>query len=120
MSGLLKGTITVFVCAISMVATVTIVNVIGGMPIPLLWIALGAALFGTAYGLQAGILGIYPLSEFKGWLELIVDTSWSLPNTLFGFIVGNIFYPFFADLSKSQSNSFLTKTKRSFGDFSKI
>lgn len=103
MSGILKGTITVFVSAIVMVSTVLIINLIAGAPIPMLWLALGAALFGAGYGLQAGILCIYSLSEFRSWLELVADTSWSLPNTLFGFIIGNIFYPFFADLSKSQS-----------------
>lgn len=105
MSGILKGIITVFLSAILMVATVIIINLIAGTPIPILWLALGTALIGTGYGLQAGILGIYSLSEFKGWLELVVDTTWSLPNTLFGFIIGNIFYPFFADLSKTQSNN---------------
>lgn len=105
MSGMLKGTITVIVSAILIVVTVVLINLITGSHIPVLWLALGATFFGIAYGLQAGILGIYELSDFKGWLELVVDATWSLPNTLFGFIVGNIFYPFFGDLSKSQSNN---------------
>lgn len=105
MSGALKGTITVLMSGVLMVATVTLVNLVTGNHIPMLWLALGTALFGIGYGLQAGILGIYSFSNFKGWLELIVDTTWSLPNTLFGFIVGNVFYPFFADLSKTQSNN---------------
>jgi hypothetical protein len=102
---MLKGTITVIVSAILIFATVVLINLTTGSHIPVLWLALGATLFGIAYGLQAGILGIYALSDFKGWLELVVDATWSLPNTLFGFIIGNIFYPFFADLSKSQSSN---------------
>lgn len=105
MSGLTKGTLTVITSALLVVATVASANLVAGAPLPALWLVPGAALFGLAYGLQAGILGIYSLSDFKGWLELVVDTTWSLPNTLFGFVFGNIFYPFFGDLSKSKSNN---------------
>lgn len=105
MSGLLKGTITVIISTILMVGTLLLVNLIAGTLIPMLWLSLGAALLGIGYGLQAGILGIYSLSNFKGWLELVIDTTWSLPNTLFGFIIGNIIYPFFASISKSNSNN---------------
>ena len=103
MSGFIKGLLTVFVCVALATVTVLLVNLAFGTPVPAPSAALAAALFGLGYGLQAGILGIYPLSTFKGWIELAVDTTWSLPNTLFGFVIGNIFYPFFADISKSHS-----------------
>ncbi len=103
MSGVMKGLLTVIVCVALTVVTVLLVNLAFGTPLPLLWTALGAALFGLGYGLQAGILGIYPLSKFKGWIELVIDMTWSLPNTLFGFIVGNMVYPFFGDISKNRS-----------------
>jgi hypothetical protein len=57
--------------------------------------ALIGAILGFAYGLQAGILVIYDLSTPKGWGQLVLDMTWSLPNTLFGFLVGNAIYPFF-------------------------
>jgi hypothetical protein len=52
---------------------------------------------------MAGILGIYDLSGPAGWLELAIDLTWSLPNTLFGFVVGNLIYPFFGSPSVEQS-----------------
>jgi len=59
--------------------------------------------FGLLYGLEAGILGVYNLSRLKGWVEIIADMTWSLPNTVFGFIVGNLIYIFFGNPSRNQS-----------------
>jgi hypothetical protein len=103
MSGLIKGLLTVVVGTALAVAAVLLVNVALGSPVSFYWAALGAALFGLGYGLQAGIFGIYPLPRFKGWLELVVDMTWSLPNTIFGFIIGNSIYPFFGNVSKNLS-----------------
>lgn len=103
MSGLLKGLLTATVCLVLATITVVLVNLATGSITAFYWAALAGALFGLAYGLQAGILGIYPLSSFKGWVELVVDTTWSLPNTLFGFVIGNIIYPFFGNISKNRS-----------------
>ncbi len=86
-------------------ATVLIIYFFLGTIVPVHWATLGAALFGFAYGLEAGILGIYPLPATKGWVELVVDMTWSLPNTIFGFIFGNCIYPFFGDISKNQSKN---------------
>lgn len=103
MSGFSKGLLTVVVGAVLAAATLLIVNLALGSPIPFYWVILGAFLFGFGYGLQAGIYGIYPLSGIKGWVELVVDMTWSLPNTLFGFILGNSIYLFFGDISKPDS-----------------
>jgi hypothetical protein len=103
MSRFIKGLLTVVVGTALAVATVLIVNFALGMLLPIFWLTLGAALFGLAYGIQAGIFGIYPLPGIKGWIELVVDMTWSLPNTLFGFIIGNSIYPFFGDVSKNLS-----------------
>src|SRR5262245_66592144 len=51
--------------------------------------ALVGAILGFLYGLEAGILLIYDLSTPRGWLLLALDMTWSLPNTLFGLVVGN-------------------------------
>jgi hypothetical protein len=103
MSGFIKGLLTVVVGTALAVAAVLLVNVALGSPVSFYWAALGAALFGLGYGLQAGIFGIYPLPSLKGWLELVVDMTWSLPNTIFGFIFGNSIYLFFGDISKPDS-----------------
>jgi hypothetical protein len=103
MSGFIKGLLTVVVGTALAVATIMLVNFALASPVSFYWAALGAALFGLAYGLQAGIFGIYPLPRFKGWLEFVVDMTWSLPNTIFGFIIGNCIYPFFGNVSKNLS-----------------
>ena len=105
MSDLTKGLLTVLVAAALASATVVFVNFLIGTLIPAYWAALGSALFGLCYGLQAGIYGIYPLSGSKGWVELVVDMTWSLPNTIFGFIFANCIYPFFGDISKNHSKN---------------
>lgn len=105
MSGFIKGLLTVVVGTSLAVVTVLLVNFALGALVPIFWVTLGAALFGLAYGLQAGIFGIYPLPGIKGWIEIGVDMTWSLPNTLFGFIIGNSIYPFFGDVSKNLSKN---------------
>jgi len=103
MSAFIKGLLTVTVSALLAPATLLIVNFALGSPIPFYWIILCASLFGLGYGLQAGIYGIYPLTGIKGWVELVVDMTWSLPNTIFGFVLGNCIYLFFGDISKPAS-----------------
>ncbi|MEJ2171097.1 MAG: hypothetical protein P8X90_36880 [Desulfobacterales bacterium] len=105
MSGLIKGLLTVFAAAALAAATILLVNFLLGTPVPAPWAALPGVLFGLGYGLQAGIYGIYPLEGIKGWVELVIDLTWSLPNTLFGFVIGNCIYPFFGDISKNQSKN---------------
>ena len=105
MSDLIKGLLTVLVAAVLALTTIVLSNFLLGNFVPAYWAALGAALFGLGYGLQAGILGIYQLSGLKGWVALVVDMTWSLPNTVFGFIIANCIYPFFGDISKTQSNN---------------
>lgn len=65
--------------------------------------ALVFAGLGLLYGLEAGILECYALDRGKGWIELLVDVTWSLPNTVFGFVLGNLVYVFFADPSHTDS-----------------
>lgn len=54
--------------------------------------ALTGAIFGLLYGLEAGILTIYDLDRPLGWVQLLADMTWSLPNTIFGFVLGNLIY----------------------------
>ena len=76
--------------------------------------------FGLLYGLEAGILCIYDLDTGLGWFEMIVDLTWSLPNTLFGFVFGNIIYIIFGNPSRSDSEgqawiSFQPRSSSGFG-----
>ncbi|MFP2930559.1 hypothetical protein ACLESO_36250 [Pyxidicoccus sp. 3LG] len=103
MPKVLRGFLTFIVSAVLSTLTLLLVSLLTGgalsMPVALV---LGLVL-GGGYGLEAGVLGSYDLDTGKGWLELLVDTTWSLPNTLFGFVFGNLIYLWFGDLSKRES-----------------
>jgi hypothetical protein len=72
-------------------------------PIPTHVILIAGALCGLLYGLESGLLLSYSLNRISGWLLLFCDLTWSYPNTLFGLILGNLFYPFFGSLSRELS-----------------
>lgn len=61
--------------------------------------------FGILYGLMAGFLRSYDLSTHKGILTLIIDLTWSLPNTIAGFLLGNLIYIFFGNPSRALSEN---------------
>jgi hypothetical protein len=91
----------------------------GGALAPAVALIIGAV-FGLGYGLEAGLLRSYELSTGQGWLELIVDLTWSLPNTVFGFLIGNITYVWFGNLSRTDSEGkgwivFMPRPGGSFG-----
>jgi hypothetical protein len=76
--------------------------------------------FGFLHGLEAGILCIYDLETATGWTELFVDLTWSLPNTLVGFVLGNIIYILFGTPSRADSEgqawiSFQPRSSSGFG-----
>jgi hypothetical protein len=81
---------------------------------------IAGGVFGLGYGLEAGLLRSYDLSTGVGWVELIVDLTWSLPNTVFGFLIGNLTYVWFGNLSRSNSDGqgwivFMPRPGSSFG-----
>ena len=69
------------------------------------WILLVAAIFGLLYGLMTGLLHSYDLSTHPGVLTLLLDLSWSLPNTIAGFVLGNAIYIFFGTPSRELSEN---------------
>ncbi len=76
--------------------------------------------FGLLYGLEAGILCIYDLEKSVGWLALFTDLTWSLPNTMVGFVLGNIIYILFGSPSRTDSEgqawiSFQPRSSSGFG-----
>jgi hypothetical protein len=95
MPGWLKGLLTVVLW--TLVPTVVVGAIFGGT-----W-AVVTAIFGLLYGLEAGILTIYDLNSPKGWVELVVDMTWSAPNTVWGFVIGNLIFWFFGTPSRAES-----------------
>ncbi len=76
---------------------------------------------GLVYGLFAGVLLAYDLGSAVGWLELLVDLTWSLLNTLFGLVIGIPLYLLFGNPSKTQSQgqawvSFAPRGSGTFGN----
>jgi hypothetical protein len=102
MPGWLKGLLTVVLWAVvpPMVvgAVLGATNNMKGFE----WVVF-AAIFGLLYGLEAGILTAYDLGSPKGRLELVVDMTWSLPNTVWGFALGNLIFWFFGNPSRTDS-----------------
>jgi hypothetical protein len=103
MSDVVKGFLTVLVVIVLATAAALLLNLAAGGLVSWPVAILIGAIFGLAYGLEAGILLSYNLGSPKGWLEVVVDLTWSLPNTLWGFVIGNIIFPIFANPSRDQS-----------------
>ena len=103
MPKVLRGFLTFFLSAALSLGVLLLVSLLTGGALPATLAVLLGLLLGGGYGLEAGVLGSYDLDRRQGWLELLVDVTWSLPNTLFGFVFGNLIYPWFGDLSRSES-----------------
>jgi hypothetical protein len=94
---------TIAVAPLVAAAVLSIVNLIAGRPVDPVVVLVFALGFGLAYGLMAGFLLSYDLSQQGGVLSLIADLTWSLPNTLVGFILANPVYLFFGNPSRELS-----------------
>src|SRR5215831_4437190 len=103
MSDALKGFVTVLVTIVLGIVGAVALDLAAGQPIPLVTALAAGALFGLLYGLETGILLSYELDSGVGWAKLIIDLTWSLPNTVFGFVFGNIIYIFFGSPSQDLS-----------------
>jgi hypothetical protein len=85
------------------------------------WIFFVVLGYGFLYGLEAGILTIYDLSTGVGWLALVVDMTWSLLNTVFGSLIGNLIYIWFGSPSRAESRNkgwivFMPRSTTGFGN----
>jgi hypothetical protein len=103
MSDTLKGFVTVFVTIALAIVVAVVVNLIARQTMQMGTALVIGLSFGLLYGLEAGILASYKLDSGVGWFQLIIDLTWSLPNTLFGFVFGNIIYVFFGAPSQDLS-----------------
>ena len=103
MSDIVKGFLTVLVLTILATVVALLLNLAAGGLVSWPVAILIGAIFGLLYGLEAGILLCYNLASPKGWLEVFIDMTWSLPNTVWGFVLGNIIFPIFGNPSRDQS-----------------
>ena len=103
-TGKVLGTIVVSPIVTGFVAGIIAVST-GGKAIGTGWLLLFMMGFGLLYGLMAGLLRAYDLSSHTGVLTLLVDLTWSLPNTIAGFILGNLLYIFFGNPSRELSEN---------------
>jgi hypothetical protein len=97
-----RTTLTAIAAAILALGTLLAVSVLWE-PLRQPWVLAVVGGIVLILGIIAGTLGSYDLATPGGWLLLALDHTWSLPNTLFGAVVGNILYPFFGKPSTSQS-----------------
>ena len=105
MNSVVKGVLTAVVSTLVMPLTLLLVSTLIGWHNAASTVCILGAVFGLLYGLEAGLLVAYDLSAAKGWVELLLDLTWSLPNTLFGLIVGNLVYWFFGSPSRADSEN---------------
>ncbi len=99
----LKGLLTVVLCTAIPAALAAIVLAAADTVSGHGWVVLLVAALGFLYGLEAGILTIYDLGSPIGWIALLVDLTWSVSNTAWGLVVGNILFIFFGSPSKVDS-----------------
>jgi len=119
MNDVLKGFLTFILSTVLGFATLYLLGAALGLGSGLHALALIGLVGGALYGIEAGILRIYALQSGRGWLELLVDLTWSLPNTLFGLVFGNLIYIFFANpsLASSRDQGWIVFLARGSGDF---
>jgi hypothetical protein len=72
-----------------------------------------------AYGFIATWMGSYDLSTPLGWVMLLVDLTWSLPNTVFGAVTGMWLYAFWGSPNRanSEGRGWITYSPRSSTGF---
>jgi hypothetical protein len=117
----LKGLITAVLWAGVPVGVVAAVVSTTDKPSDYTWLVVLTAVFGLLYGLEAGIMTIYNLNSPVGWISLVVDMTWSLPNTVWGFVIGNLIFWFFGEPSRTNSAdegwvSFKPRSATGFGN----
>jgi len=118
MPGWLKGLLTVVVAPALGALSCFLINLLLGKHLDPGTAALSGAIFGFLYGLEAGLLVSYDLGGM-GWLQLIFDMTWSLPNTLWGFVIGNLIFPWIGTPSRqvSRDKGFIAYMPRGGGRF---
>ncbi|WP_027345470.1 hypothetical protein [Hamadaea tsunoensis] len=103
MPGWLKGLLTVVLFSVAPPAFVAGLLSAAGKLDDFTWLVVATAIAGFLYGLEAGIMLIYDLGDPVGWVALVVDMTWSLPNTIWGLFWGNVIFWFIGTPSRTAS-----------------
>ena len=105
MPDVLKGFLTIVVAIVLGIIAAIVINAVAEQTLQMGTALSIGLLFGLLYGLEAGVMLSYELDSGVGWLKLLIDFTWSLPNTIFGFIFGNLIYIFFGSPSQDFSKN---------------
>ncbi len=111
------GLITFLLCMGIPLGLILGITAAMGEPAYMAAVILGIVMF--AYGVVAAWMGTYDLSSPLGWVMLLVDLTWSLPNTVFGAVTGLWLYAFWGSPSRtnSEGRGWITYTPRSSTGF---
>jgi len=115
-----KGLLTVVIVTSHGLLTGFLVNLAFNEPLDTLVAMIIGGAFGFLYGLEAGLLVSYDLNGI-GWLQLLLDMTWSLPNTIWGFVIGNLIFIWVGSPSREKSRNkgfiaFMPRGGESFGN----
>jgi hypothetical protein len=120
MPDILKGILTGILCPALALLTSLLISAAVGLGFSFNALAVVGLIAGVLYGLEAAILVIYDLSGWRGWVQLSVDMTWSLLNTVFGLVFGNLIYILIGNPSRGSSSGqgwivFLARGTGTFG-----
>jgi hypothetical protein len=112
-----SGVLTVVLSVVLPAGLLVAVTAALGSPAYMWAVLLGIVMF--AYGIVAAWMGSYDLGSPMGWLMLLVDLTWSLPNTVFGALTGLWLYAIFGNPSSANSagRGWITYSPRSTTGF---
>ncbi len=113
----ISGVVTVLLCLAIPLGLLLGITAALGEPAYTAAVVLGIVMF--AYGVVAAWMGSYDLGSPLGWLMILVDLTWSLPNTVFGAITGLWLYAFWGNPSRtnSEGRGWITYSPRSSTGF---
>lgn len=113
-----KGLLTCLITTSHGALTGFLLNLAANQPLdPVIATVIGAGIL-FLYGLEAGLVVSYNLNGI-GWLQLLLDMTWSLPNTLWGFVIGNLIFVWVGNPSRelSRDRGFIAFKPRGNGSF---
>jgi hypothetical protein len=114
---ILSAVLTVLLCL--SIPLGVLLAITGGVGVPASVAMMALAIVMFAYAFVATWVAAYDLSTPLGWLMILVDLTWSLPNTLFGAVTGLWLYAFWGSPSKpnSEGRGWISYTPRSSTGF---
>ncbi len=112
-----SGLLTFLLCTVLPPAMLVAVTAALGSPAYMLAVLLGIVMF--AYAVIATWMAAYDLGTPLGWLMLLVDLTWSLPNTVFGALTGMWLYAIWGSPNRtnSEGRGWITYSPRSSTGF---